>query len=84
MNDLVMCHRRFLNQNIDILKNQILFILFIYALDYDELYNFFNKQCWYIYASFRQTFYVGLEKKTFSILLAAFPHYMTFLLRPII
>jgi len=45
MNDLVKCHRRFLNQNIIILKNQILFILFIYTLDYDELYSFFNKQC---------------------------------------
>jgi len=66
-----------------ILKNQIVFILFIYALDYDELHSFFNKQCCYIYTSFQQNFYIGLEK-TFSILLSAFLNYMTFLLHPII
>jgi hypothetical protein len=41
--DMAKCHKRVLKHKINILKHQIVFILFIVSLDCAELYSFFKK-----------------------------------------
>jgi hypothetical protein len=46
MSGLVTCHKAFLEYNTNILKWQLVFILFVFVLDYNELHSFLKKSYW--------------------------------------